>query len=534
MIKRQLTFFLLVLCAFSMSAANFEIDGIWYETTSDQTVRVIPETNATDGSGTFIIFNYPYEGDLTIPSSVTYGSVTYTVTAAKPGTFRESSKLVSVSLPATLTDLGEAPFASCSRLEAITVAEENPAYTVIDGLLYDKTGSTLLACPGAREDKVTIASSATTIGASAFHGCSKVTSVDIPTSVTSIGEEAFRGCKKLSAITLPGTLTTISDRTFYNCQALHTLTLPETITSIGENAFYQCISLNRLTLPASLRVIGDYAFSLCSGLSSVTLPQGLQEIGFRAFENCIRITSITIPSSVNTIATMAFCGCSNLNSINVAGDNKAYSSQDGVLFNKSKTTLLCCPSAKSSSYVVPSTVNTIGEYGFYACKSLTSITLPHSLTILRPYSFRLCTNLKTIALPPTVSQVGKNVFNGCNALQSILLYAKEVPNAESNTFTQVNLEVPLYVPAESVESYKSADFWKDIISILPLTEEVVAGKLGDVNSDDKVNVTDVMQTVNVILGNPITVFSWQMADLNFDGLINVTDIMKIVNIILND
>ena len=531
--KTIITIFLMVLCISTLRANTFEIDDIWYEITSEQTVRVVPETSASDGSGTFIIFNYPYEGDITIPPTVTYESVEYAVTAAKPGTFQESSKLTSVSIPATLTDLGEAPFASCIRLTNITVDEDNPAYTIIDDLLYDKAVTTLLACPGAKEGAVVVKDGVSTIGQSAFHGCSKLTSIDIPSSVNEIGAEAFRGCKELTAITLPDGITAIKDKTFYNCQALSAIPLPSGITSIGANAFYQCTTLSSITLPSSLEKLGDYAFSLCGGLRSVTLPDGLKEIGYRAFENCYRLSTIAIPASVTTIATMAFCGCSNLRSIDVAPSNSAYSSLDGVLFNKTKTTLLCCPSAKSSTYTVPSTVNTIGEYGFYACKSLKSITLPHSLTIVRPYSFRLCSNLQTIAFPPSVNQVGRNAFSGCNALESILIYARDVPNTDPATFTVNNLSVPVYVPAESLESYQTADYWKEIATILPISADVVDGTLGDVNNDTKVNVSDIMLTVNVILGNEVKDYNWQMGDLNFDGRFNVSDIMKIVNIILN-
>ncbi len=533
--KRPFVIFLLALCFSTLRASTFEIDGIWYESTSDQTVRVVPETSATDGSGTFIIFNYPYEGDITIPATITYESKEYTVTAAKAGTFQESSNLTSVSIPATLTDLGEAPFASCIKLTSITVAEDNPAYSVIDGLLYNKTATTLFACPGAKEGAITVKDGVTIIGKSAFHGCSKLTSIEMPASVQEIGAEAFRGCKLLTTINLPDGITVLDNRVFYNCHALSSISLPDGITSIGSNAFYQCSALSSITLPTSLQVLGEYAFSLCGGLRSVTLPAGLKEIGYRAFENCYRLSTISIPASVTTIATMAFCGCSNLRSIDVAANNTAYSSQDGVLFNKTKTTLLCCPSAKSSTYTVPATVNTIGEYGFYACKSLVSITLPYSLTILRPYSFRLCSNLKTIALPPSVSQVGRNTFSGCNALESILVYSRDVPNTDAATFTTNNLNVPVYVPAESLESYQSADNWKAFTTILPISADIVDGNLGDVNNDGQVNVSDIMTIVNVILGSPTsTYYRWQMGDLNFDGRTNVSDIMKIVGLILNN
>ena len=200
----------------STEATTFEVENIWYTITSDQTVCLVIEPSAS-GSGTSFVMRKTYEGDIIIPETVTYEGTTYTVTAVENGTFMESPKLTSVSIPATVTALGETPFSACSKLNSITVAPENPAYTIVDGLLYDKAITTLLACPGTKAGAITIPSTVSTIATAAFHGCASITSVDIPQAVNEIGARAFYGCKKLKSVVSNGNVTTIGKNAFGKC-----------------------------------------------------------------------------------------------------------------------------------------------------------------------------------------------------------------------------------------------------------------------------------------------------------------------------
>ena len=131
--KQYLLFLLALMLTQGLWAKPFEFGGLWYEPTSENTVKVVEESTSSE-EGTSFSFRKCYEGDIVVPETVVSGETTYTVTAIGNGTFRESAKLTSVTLPATLTDLGDAPFADCPRLAAIYVAEENPAYTIVDGL----------------------------------------------------------------------------------------------------------------------------------------------------------------------------------------------------------------------------------------------------------------------------------------------------------------------------------------------------------------------------------------------------------------
>ncbi len=530
---RILTALIAILTFMSSEATTFEADGIWYTITSEQTVCLVIEPSGS-GSGASFVIRKTYEGDIVIPETVTYGGTTYTVTAVEDGTFKESPKLTSVFIPATVTALGESPFSACSKLNTITVAPENPAYTIVDGVLYDKAVTTLLACPGTKAGAIAIPSTVTTIATAAFHGCASITSVDIPQAVNEIGARAFYGCKKLTSVVVPEGVPCVKDSVFYSCSSMTSVTLPQTITSIGVNAFYHCNLLKTVTLPDAVEEIHERAFNLCYSMTTVTTPANLKRIDYRAFDNCSKLKGFNIPASLTLLDSLAFCGCSEMRRIDVAEGNAVYSSIDGVLFNKDMTTLLCCPAGKIGDYVVPESVTTIGDYGFYYCRLLQSLTLPLSLKAIGNHAFRFCSALKTIALPPNLETIAHDAFSQCPNIKSFLCYAPSVPDIVSSTFNANNYNVPLYVPYAALDGYQNATYWRNFANILPISSEVVAGILGDANGDGEVTITDVTVTVNAIIKQEHNQFKWQLADMNFDGAITIADITCIVSAVMGE
>ena len=192
------------------------------------------------------------------------------------------------------------------------------------------------------------------------------------------------------------------------------------VTSIGYNAFSYCTGLTSITIPNSVTSIGTYAFYGCSGLTSITIPNSVTSIGGLAFHNCTGLTSITIPDSVTSIGGWAFNGCTGLTSINVASGNNYYSSNNGVLFNKKKTALIRYPEGKSqTSYTIPNSVTSIGNYAFCGCSGLTSITIPNSVTSIGNYAFWGCSGLTSITIPDSVTSIGGVAFDGCTGLKDV-------------------------------------------------------------------------------------------------------------------
>ena len=186
-------------------------------------------------------------------------------------------------------------------------------------------------------------------------------------------------------------------------------------------------SATELTIPSELdgkKVTSiDYcAFEDCTSLESVTIPDSVISIDFFAFNGCTSLKSITIPNSVISIGGEAFYGCTSLANIYVDSKNDCYTEIDGVLFDKEVETLVCCPAGKnSSSYSIPDSVTSIGEYAFEDCTSLASITIPNSVTEIGGSAFYDCTSLTSITIPNSVTSIGYGAFDFCTSLASITI-----------------------------------------------------------------------------------------------------------------
>ena len=319
----------------------------------------------------------------------------------------------------------------------------------------------------------------TSIGGSAFRGCTGLTSVTIPNSVTSIGGYAFEGCKSLTSVTIPNSVKSIGKYAFYECDSLTSVTINsdaivnkaytysdnlsdvfgsqvtkyiigDNVKGIGEYAFSGCSSLISVTIGDGVTSIGTKAFDGCSSITSpvynahcfaympksysgaYVIPEGIKQIAGGAFSGCSSLTSVTIGNSVTSIGMYAFSGCSSLTSINVDANNSNYSSTDGVLFNKDKTTLIAYPRGEQGAYTIPNSVTSIGEYAFYECSSLTFITIPNSVT-----------------------SIGGSAFYGCTGLIFVAFEGLTPPTMNSSVFQNTN-NCPIYVPCGAKEAYVAA------------------------------------------------------------------------------
>ena len=150
---------------------------------------------------------------------------------------------------------------------------------------------------------VTIPNSVTSIGERAFRECSSLTSVTIGNSVTSIELGAFSGCTSLTSVTIPNSVTSIGVLAFAECTSLRSITIPNSVTSIGDDAFNACTSLTSITIPNSVTSIGDDAFNACTSLTSVTIGNSVTSIEFGAFRGCTSLTSVTIGNGVTSVHT---------------------------------------------------------------------------------------------------------------------------------------------------------------------------------------------------------------------------------------
>lgn len=312
-----------------------------------------------------------------------------------------------------------------------------------------------------------------------------------------ICESAFAECRYITSVTIPNTVTSIERAAFYNCR-MESVTIPNSVKTIGEFAF--CGSrLTSVVLPFPLKTISANTFYRCSILASVTISENVTTIESEAFSEC-PLTSIYIPKSVTSIASDAFRYCTYLENINVDPDNKMYTSVDGVLYNKSMTSILHYPAGKTAtSFSIPNTVTKIGDMAFEGCSltsvkipntvksigrsafnasKLTSINIPNSVKNIGAVAFSFCENLSTVTIPSSVTSIGDFAFSDCGNLKTVNIYnAENVLLSPSEyhpcPFERVSAECVLYVP-ESIREQYEATAYNDCFSIiLGMTDEML-------------------------------------------------------------
>ena len=219
----------------------------------------------------------------------------------------------------------------------------------------------------------------------------------------------------------------IADYAFYNEHPDHGLyitysninsvIIPEGVTSIGYSAFSGCYNIKIIEIPSSVTNIDNYAFKHCSSLTSITIPEGVTSIGSYAFDNCTSLESVTIGSGVQSIDAYAFSSCISLESIIVDAGNTKYKSDGNCLIEIATNTLVL--GCKNS--VIPDYVQSIGNYAFYNCTGLTSITIPEGVTSIGNSAFSNCTGLTSITIPEGVTSIGNSAFSNCTGLTSITI-----------------------------------------------------------------------------------------------------------------
>ncbi len=260
---------------------------------------------STNDDGTITITGFTGTATaVVVPSSVGGRPVT----ALGGSSFDYNDNLIKVTIPSTVTNIVRSAFYGCDKLTNITVDALNPTYSSLDGVLFNKTADTLIACPRGRRGGYLVPGSVTNVGVYAFYSCTRLTEVIIGNSVISIGDSAF-----------------------VSCIALANVIIGDNVATIGGTAFASCFGLTNLAIGESVASIGEYAFSRCTGLTSVTIPNSVTSIDGWAFSDCTKLRGVMLGDSVTVIGGWAFSGCTSLTNITVDMFNPSLTSLDGVL-----------------------------------------------------------------------------------------------------------------------------------------------------------------------------------------------------------
>ena len=352
-----------------------------------------------------------FTGNLTIPDSVTsIGDSAFWSCSGFTG---------NLTIPDSVTSIGNGAFVG-SGFTDINTDPGNEVYTSIDGILYNKQKTVLIACPGGKTGNLTIPDSVTSIGDSAFWGCSGFTgTLTIPDSVTSIGDSAFCDCSGFTGtLTIPNSVTSIGDDAFSGCSGFTgTLAIPDSVTSIGNYAFYGCSGFTgTLTIPENVTTIGDYAFNKCTGFTgALTIPDSVTDIGYAAFEGCSGFTgTLTIPDSVTRIEGEAFLGCSGFTGTLTIPDSVT-DIEDYAFYGCSGLTKAVILNSEASFY---------GSDCFYDCPSLVLYGYPGSTaqayaadTIMPFYPLL---PEKALILPASLTAIEEDAFSGTDAEAAVI------------------------------------------------------------------------------------------------------------------
>lgn len=352
------------------------------------TYQVIPNTNKA------IITKYDgIAAAITIPETLDGN----TVVTIGYRAFSGKNNFYTVILPDSLRRIGSHAFDGCGILETVEFA--SGPVRICDYAFANCTKLDELVCR-----------SASALGASAFEGCTGLTSVTLAPldgRTLPLGDRLFYGCTYLQTVTLGTGITDVGARAFEGCRQLPAITLPEGGQTLGASAFEGCKALGSVSLPSSLRTIDVSAFQGCTALTGIDLPRGLTAIYQGAFQGCTSLTTLSLPDGVETIPSLMAQGCTGLQWVDFSGSTIEWEAFRG------------CTSLERAP--LPEGLVKVEYSAFQDCTALTEVTLPSTLTSMEKDAFRDCTGLTAAVLSSGMTALGERAFYGCTALSSLTL-----------------------------------------------------------------------------------------------------------------
>ena len=454
---RKLFTLFLALAAMTNVFASVQIGSLYYTLNDAEETAYVDEDPAS-------ILPYKSLTSVIIPTTVTYNSKTYKVTAIGNNAFNGATNITSLVVSDNVTIIGNAAFNGCIKLASVILGQGIETIGTAAFTGCSKLTNVTLMCDkivrktykedanighifGEQVTDYTIGDGVKTIGYYAFDGCANMKNITISNSVTSIYPYAFYGCSGLTQVALPNSVTRVSFAAFSQCSKLTAPVYNEHVYAYMPPA----ICPESVTIPEGITLIAGGAFYMLKALKSIALPESLEEIGYAAFFYCTNLTTINFPNNIKITGIDAFCG----------------TGISTPLYNEYIYAYMP-PSLLVSSVSIPEGIQVIAPSAFYLCSELQSVEIPNSVTTIGGFAFKL-SGLKHISIGKNVSFIdGTEVFYGCSHLEEIYNYAT-IPQhivasvfGGSDSYPAVDkTKCKLYVPEASVEAYKAKDVWKD-------------------------------------------------------------------------
>lgn len=248
------------------------------------------------------------------------------------------------------------------------------------------------------------------------------------------GANLYANNKLVTEVFVPTDISKINANIFANYTNLYTVYIPSNIKEIGQRAFENCNNLSSVIIGEGLEQINDYAFYNCKNLSKISIPQSVKTIGNNAFKNCESLYQLSLSYGIQSIGQSAFYGCTGLRSV-----------------------------------YIPGTVTTIGDYAFLGCNNLTNVTISYGVTTIKDGAFNGC-KIQNLTIPETVSSIGYYAFY-CTTLENVYIKCATPPTAADdddnwNAFGYDKSKLTIYVPADSINEYRNAKYWKSYASVM--------------------------------------------------------------------
>ena len=377
-------------------------------------------TKVTIGSGVETVNPYAFNKCNSLATVVFKNSDTVNKKICERA-FYYCGSLTEVDFGNAVTSIGDYAFTVCSKIKTLEFPDSLTSIGHFAFSLYTNgTGGTYKE---SNLESVKFGTGLKTIGNYAFYGDRKISKLEFTgDNLTSIGSYAFYENFALEELNLSGDNVSIGDNAFNNCNKLKTVNLKSGIKSIGSYAFRDCTVLVDIKLCSEVETIGAYAFYNCGNLQSIAIPDNVTKIDNNTFENCSSLKSVSIGKNCTTISATAFNNATKLEKITVSADNEKYSSVDGALLNKEKTSIILYPKSKSGEFVIPDTVTSIADRAFSSCPNLTKITIGANVESVGAYAFSECNVLTEVVFKDSTIEkkvIGDYAFYNCQALSNV-------------------------------------------------------------------------------------------------------------------